>query len=325
MKISVNFSLMNPSGAITVSNIHKSFKTTRALQGVSLNVPEGTIFGLLGPNGAGKTTLVRILTTLLKPSEGRATVNGLDVVKNSKQVRYQIGLAGQYAAVDESLTGFENLYLFGRLYHLDESSSIKRAHELLEQFQLSDASDRLVKTYSGGMRRRLDLAGSLVNRSKILFLDEPTTGLDPQSRIALWDIIKNLVKEGTTVLLTTQYLEEADQLADRIAVINHGQVIAEDTPDNLKQQIGGEVIELHVNDKSRISEAAKIIERFGSEPSRIDEALNQVTLPTKEGSKILASVIRSLDEAKIEIADIVVRKPTLDEVFLKLTGHGMQL
>jgi len=307
--------------AISVTNIYKSFKDTHALQGVSLEVPEGSVFGLLGPNGAGKTTLVRILTTLLSPNEGSAMVGGFDVVKNSKEVRYIIGLAGQYAAVDENLTGRENLYMFGRLYHLGEKDSLKRADELLVKFGLSDAAHRILSTYSGGMRRRLDLAASLVNKPKILFLDEPTTGLDPQSRLALWDIIKDLVKEGTTVLLTTQYLEEADVLADKIAVINHGKVIAENTPANLKSEIGGEVIELNIEDKTKLGAASNAIKGFGTAEPTLDIALGQIILPIKNGTKVLINVMRTLDDLHIEISDVVVRKPTLDEVFLKLTGR----
>jgi ABC-2 type transport system ATP-binding protein len=309
------------SVAIKVENISKSYKETHALQGVTFEVKEGSILGLLGPNGAGKTTLVRILTTLLKPDGGRAYVNGINVAENSKEARYQIGLAGQYAAVDEILTGKENLYMFCRLYHLNENDSLNRANELLEKFQLIDAANSAVKTYSGGMRRRLDLAASLVNKPKILFLDEPTTGLDPQSRLALWEIIRDLVREGTTVLITTQYLDEADKLADNIVVINYGKIIAEGTPAKLKSDISGEVIELHVKNKNQAKSAADSIAEHGSSTPSFDLETGEVILPIKDGTKIVMQVLRTLDDQKIEIDDIIIRKPTLDEVFLKLTSQ----
>lgn len=306
---------------IVVENVYKSFKDVKALNGITLTVEPGTIFGLLGPNGAGKTTLVRILTTLLKPESGRAYVAGFDAAKEPERVRERIGLAGQYAAVDENLTGFENLEMVGRLYHLPKKEAHRRATELLERFSLAEAGGRLLKTYSGGMRRRLDLAASLVGNPQILFLDEPTTGLDPQSRLSLWETIKSLVAEGTTLLLTTQYLEEADYLADTIAIIDRGRVIARGTAQELKTQVGGDVVELHVLNKDHIAEAVGAIAHLGSSETRVDSMTGQITLPVQGGTKSLVECIRALDTAQIEIADINLRRPTLDEVFLKLTGR----
>ena len=276
---------------------------------------------MLGPNGAGKTTTVRILATLLKPDAGRATVAGFDVVTQPQEIRSLIGLSGQYAAVDENLTGRENLWLFGRLYQLPSQDARQRAGDLLDQFDLADAGDRVVKTYSGGMRRRLDLASALIGRPRLLILDEPTTGLDPRSRIGMWDVIRGLVREGVTLLLTTQYLEEADTLADTIAVVDRGRIIAGGTSDELKLRVGGERIEVVVHDRTRFVEARDILGRIGVGESTVDEHSRKVTVPSEGGAKRLADVIRDLDEASIAIDDIALRRPTLDDVFLSLTGH----
>jgi ABC-2 type transport system ATP-binding protein len=293
----------------------------RALDGVDLAVAEGTVLGLLGPNGAGKTTTVRILATLLRPDAGHATVAGFDVVRQAQQLRTLIGLSGQYAAVDENLTGRENLWMFGRLYQLTSRVATERAEELLAQFDLVDAADRVVKTYSGGMRRRLDLASALIGRPRLMFLDEPTTGLDPRSRLGMWDVIRSLVREGTTLLLTTQYLEEADELADQIAVVDHGRIIARGTADELKAQVGGERIEVVVHDRTRIDDARRILGAIGVGSAAVDEHTRRVTVPSDGGARRLATVIRDLDEAGIAIDDIGLRRPTLDDVFLTLTGH----
>jgi ABC-2 type transport system ATP-binding protein len=302
--------------------LHKSYGDVQALRGVDLRVEKGSVFGLLGPNGAGKTTAVRILTTLLEPDEGSARVAGFDVVREAAKVRRHIGLAGQYAAVDENLTGFENLELVGRLYHLGRGVSRERARELLASFDLSEAGDRLVRTYSGGMRRRLDLAAALVARPPVLFLDEPTTGLDIRSRIGLWDAIEALVSEGTTVLLTTQYLDEADRLADRIAVIDQGLVIAEGTPDALKTQVGGERLEIHLCDGQRGEEAVAALASIASDRPFLEDGT--VRVPVSERRGTIADAVRRLDEAGIAIDDIAVSTPTLDDVFLKLTGHAAE-
>ena len=308
--------------AVETSGLHKSYGDVQALRGGDLSVETGSVFGLLGPNGAGKTTAVRILTTLLAPDEGSARVAGFDVVRDARKVRQHIGLAGQYAAVDENLTGFENLEMVGRLYHLGRGHSRDRARELLASFDLSEAGDRLVRTYSGGMRRRLDLAAALVARPPVLFLDEPTTGLDIRSRIGLWDAIEALVSEGTTVLLTTQYLDEADRLADRIAVIDQGLVIAEGTPEELKSQVGGERLEIHLCDGDRGEEAVVALASIASDQPFLEDGTVRVPVAERRGT--IAAAVRRLDEAGIAIDDIAVSTPTLDDVFLTLTGRAVE-
>jgi ABC-2 type transport system ATP-binding protein len=315
---------MNSSPAIRVTNVYKSYKDVQALAGVSLEVPAGSVVGLLGPNGAGKTTLVRILTTLLEPDKGSAVVGGYDVVSNPKEVRHTIGLAGQYAAVDENLTGLENLRMVGRLYRLSKQDTEQRAIELLEQFNLMDASTRPIKTYSGGMRRRVDLAASLMGKPSILFLDEPTTGLDPQNRMELWQMLEKLVDGGMTLLLTTQYLEEADYLADSIVVINHGKVIAEGTSDMLKAKVGNDVLELRLEDRSLTRKAAGAIAHLGKEQPHMDEVGGHIVLSVNEGAKSVVEAIRRLDAEQITIADLFLRRPTLDEAFIMLTGEGIE-
>ena len=310
--------------SISVRELQKSFGKMKALDGISLDVKAGTVTALLGPNGAGKTTLIRILTTLLGPDHGQAMVAGYDVVRDAAALRFVIGLAGQYAAVDEILSGRENLEMVGRLYHMSLADARSRSTDLLKQFELDDAADRPVKTYSGGMRRRLDLAASLVINPKILFLDEPTTGLDPHGRFTLWQIIRDLVAGGTTVLLTTQYLEEADQLANQVFVIDHGHIIAAGTPDELKSRVGGDVLEVRLDDHGKTSAAAEAIGKFGDEPPHLDESLGKVTMPVSSGSPILVDVIRELERVGIKISDIILRRPSLDDVFIKLTGHGAE-
>jgi ABC-2 type transport system ATP-binding protein len=305
--------------------VYRSRKSeVRALDGVDLAVAEGTVLGLLGPNGAGKTTAVRILATLLKPDAGHATVAGYDVVRQAEQLRYLIGLSGQYAAVDENLTGRENLVLFGLLYQLPRAEARQRADQLLEQFALSDAADRTVKTYSGGMRRRLDLGSALIGRPQLLFLDEPTTGLDPRSRLGMWDVIRGLVREGTTLLLTTQYLEEADELASTIAVVDAGRIIARGTADELKSRVGGERIEVVVHDRADIQRTVEVLMRDCEGECTVDEHTRRVTVPAKGGAQRLIQVVRDLDEAGVAIDDIGLRRPTLDDVFLSLTGHAAE-
>jgi ABC-2 type transport system ATP-binding protein len=291
----------------------------RALDGVDLTVPEGTVMGLLGPNGAGKTTAVRVLTTLLTPDAGSATVAGCDVVTQPDKVRRRIGLSGQYAAVDEYLTGRENLAMVGRLYHLGKAAAAERADELLQRFELSQAGDRPVKGYSGGMRRRLDLAGALVARPPVLFLDEPTTGLDPRSRLGLWDVIEDLVREGTTLLLTTQYLEEADRLADTIAVVDRGRVIARGTSDELKAQVGGERLELSVASHEQVPVAAQALVGLGTGEPHTDPDTRTITMTVDGGAATLVEAVRRLD-GQVHLVDVALHRPTLDDVFLTLTG-----
>ncbi len=310
---------------IRTEGLAKRFGEVEALKGVDLQVRRGSVFGLLGPNGAGKTTAVRILTTLLLPDGGRAEVAGLDVVRDAEALRSKIGLAGQSAAVDENLTGLENVEMVGRLYHLPAAESRRRAVDVLERFGLAEASGRLAKTYSGGMRRRLDVAASLVARPDVLFLDEPTTGLDPRSRIDLWALIGELVREGKTILLTTQYLEEADKLAERIAVIDLGKVIAEGTSDELKDRIGGEVLELHIEDRADMARASETVSGIGGGEASADPDAGRIRIPVgTDGSAALLGAVRRLDEAKIALADVALHRPTLDDVFLSLTGHAAE-
>ena len=301
--------------------VYRSRKSeVRALDGLDLTVEEGTVVGLLGPNGAGKTTCVRVLTTLLRPDSGRATVAGFDVVKQAQELRSVIGLSGQYAAVDENLTGRENLWLFGRLYQLPSDEAKRRTGELLEQFDLVEAADRTVKTYSGGMRRRLDLGSALIGRPRILFLDEPTTGLDPRSRLGMWDVIRELVRAGTTLLLTTQYLEEADELADSIAVVDHGKIIARGTADELKSQVGGERIEVVTHRAQDIATVQSILALACGAEVDVDESNRRLTV-SAGGTQHLFDVVRDLDTQGIAVDDIGLRRPTLDDVFLTLTGR----
>jgi ABC-2 type transport system ATP-binding protein len=308
--------------AIEASGLKKRYGSVVALDGVDLQAETGIVLGLLGPNGAGKTTAVRILATLLAPDEGTARVAGVDVLGEPARLRERIGLAGQYAAVDENLTGFENLEMVGRLYHRSRSEARGRARELLDEFDLADAGGRLVRTYSGGMRRRLDLAAALVARPPVLFLDEPTTGLDPRSRLALWDTIEGLVSGGATVLLTTQYLDEADRLADRIAVVDHGRVIAEGTPSELKENAGGEQLEVRLVDRSQGERALTALSSLACASPSIQDSTIRVPLRERKGA--IAEAVRRLDSAGVGVDDLVVLSPTLDDVFLQLTGHGAE-
>jgi ABC-2 type transport system ATP-binding protein len=314
-----------PTGGVVAVSAHglvKSYGPVRALAGVDLEVPTGTVLGLLGPNGAGKTTIVRILTTLLKPDAGSAQVDGLDVVRDAAKLRERIGLAGQYAAVDENLTGLENLTMVGRLYGEKRGAAKRRGEELLERFELLEAANRPTKTYSGGMRRRLDLAAALVARPPVLFLDEPTTGLDPRSRLQLWEMIEGLVADGTTVLLTTQYLDEADRLATEIAVIDQGRVIAGGSPDELKDRVGGERLEIRLEDGSQGEVAVRALASMSDDPPSVEGDLVRVGIHRRAGA--IVEAVRRLDGAAVGVQDITLRRPTLDDVFLSLTGHAAE-
>ncbi|QXG75000.1 ATP-binding cassette domain-containing protein [Modestobacter sp. L9-4] len=312
------------NNAVVVEGLVKRFGENTALGGVDLTVSEGTVLGLLGPNGAGKTTVVRILSTLLRPDAGRAEVNGLDVVTQAGQVRATIGLTGQYAAVDEYLTGRENLEMVGRLYRLSARESRSRAGELLERFDLLDAAGRPAKTYSGGMRRRLDIAASLIARPRVLFLDEPTTGLDPRSRLGMWEFIADLVHDGTTILLTTQYLEEADRLADRMVVIDRGRVIARGTADELKAQVGGERLELTVRTAEQLAVVTDALRPLAHGELQADPQTRRLSVPVTGGTDTLAEALRRLSGVPAEILDVGLRRPDLDDVFLTLTGHSAE-
>ena len=309
------------NATVEVEGVTKRFGGTLALDDVSFSVQQGEVLALLGPNGAGKTTLIRVLTTLLAADSGCARVAGLDVRKDARAIRSVIGLAGQYATVDELLTGRENLELIGLLYHLDKAVYRRRAQDALERMSLTGAGDDQVKTYSGGMRRRLDLAASLIGRPPVLFLDEPTTGLDPRTRNDLWQFIEDLVAEGTTVLLTTQYMEEAERLARAIVVLDAGRIAAQGTADELKDQLGGNVLEVQVTKRADLDKAASLIASLASVPPRLDAGLGRVSLPVKGGPRVLIAAGRALDDAGVELEDLGIRRPSLDDVFLAITGH----
>jgi len=307
--------------AVEVEGVTKRFGSTLALDDVSFSVQSGEVLALLGPNGAGKTTVIRVLTTLLKPDSGHARVAGLDVQKDARTIRSMIGLAGQYATVDDLLTGRENLEIVGLLYHLDKAVYRRRAQDALDRVSLTGAGDSQVKTYSGGMRRRLDLAASLIGRPPVLFLDEPTTGLDPRTRNDLWQFIEELVAEGTTVLLTTQYMEEAEHLAKAIIVLDAGRVAARGTADELKDELGGNVLEVQVTRRADLEKAAALIAGLASAPLRLDADLNRVSLPVRGGARVLIAAGRALEDAGIDLEDLGIRRPSLDDVFLAITGH----
>lgn len=309
------------ANAIEVEGLVLRYGKNVALDGIDFTVPEGTVLGVLGPNGAGKTTAVRILATLLHATSGSARIFGLDVATQANEVRSTIGLTGQFAAVDEYLTGYENLEMVGRLFGLRKAEAKKRADELLARFDLEYARDRTAKQYSGGMRRRLDIAASLIGRPRVVFLDEPTTGLDPRSRITMWEFIADLVRDGTTILLTTQYLEEADRLADSIIVLNKGKIIARGTADELKAQTGGERVEFVLTDRSQVDQAEQILAPIGVEPPTFDEQVGRIVMPVNGGSKDLATALAELDAAGIGVVDVGLRRPNLDDVFLSLTGQ----
>jgi ABC-2 type transport system ATP-binding protein len=306
---------------IHAQGLHKSFGDTHALRGLDLSVAEGTILGVLGPNGAGKTTAVRILTTLSRPDAGEATVAGIDVLRQPDEARRKIGVAGQYASLDEVLTGGENLRMLGRLFRLDARTARERADALIQRFELTDAADRPVRTYSGGMRRRLDLGAALMSEPPVIFLDEPTTGLDPKGRLGMWDLIAELAKGGTTILMTTQYLEEADRLADSIAVIDRGKVIAQGTSNELKRLVGGERLEVTISDAPWLPAASRVLEALGGGPVHVDEGARRVSVAVASHDGVLTRAIRELDAAEVKVDDIGFRRPTLDEVFLSITGR----
>jgi ABC-2 type transport system ATP-binding protein len=314
-----------PEHAIAVEQLHKSFGKVHALRGIDLAVPRGTVLGMLGPNGAGKTTAIRILTTLLLPDSGRATIDGLDVVRQAAAVRRRIGLAGQATAIQIELTGRENLEIMGRLNHLDRTTARDRARKLLERFELADAADRPAKTYSGGMQRRLDLAGSLIGEPSVLFLDEPTIGLDPHGRLGMWEIIRELVGRGATLLLTTQYLDEADELANTIVVVDRGRVIASGTTDQLKDRVGGDVLEFTVPDRGVLEAAVRAVAGLSDSAPQVDEQTRRVSLTVgSKGSQALVETVRRLDTAGVETAGLALRRPSLDDVFLAVTGHAAE-
>jgi ABC-2 type transport system ATP-binding protein len=314
---------LSNGAAVRVEHLTKTFGDLVALDDVTLEAPTGKVLGLLGPNGAGKTTLVRVVTTLLEPDSGNAWINGINVIQDPQRARMSFGLAGQYPAVDENLTGFENLEMVGRLYRLSRKDARNRANELLERFDLADAGDRVAKNYSGGMRRRLDLASSIVSDAPVLLLDEPTTGLDPRTRISLWEHIRELVDGGVTLLLTTQYLEEADELADRIVVIDHGRIIAEGTSAELKAEIGGDVLELKFRDLETYQSAINALSGVGAADPHLDESTLTIAIPTRDGVDDLLAAVRLLDNHHIKPDDLQIRRPSLDDVFLTLTGQPL--